>query len=332
MGDTKKKKNGKTVVFFILALLVLGVIIYVAPPVIGLFASTNQIEKGTLQVRDDVTGYFVRNEAVYVASEGGHLKYHKREGTKIGKNVRIADFVANGLKLEKKDKSEYQDIIDRLSGGGVKTGNCISAESGVVSYMVDGYESVLTPKTMNKISKAEISKMTEDTVSVKRSSAYAGEPVYKIYDNQAWYMIFWVGTGGITKYEQGSTVTIRIGGVDIQASVEKITGDKDQWKVILKSRNYYKDFATLRCENVTIISNDYTGLIINNESITTKKGKPGVYVKKIYGDREFVRVNIIASDGERSVVSADSFTDEDGDLVKTVGAYDEVVKKPEKGT
>ena len=43
-------------------------------------------------------------------------------------------------------------------------------------------------------------------------------------------------------------------------------------------------------------------------------------------------MNIIASDGERSVVSADSFTDEDGDLVKTVGAYDEVVKKPEKGT
>ena len=55
-------------------------------------------------------------------------------------------------------------------------------------------------------------------------------------------------------------------------------------------------------------------------------------VKQTSGEFVFTRIKVIASDGEYSVLKDVSFTDEDGNSVDTVNVYDEILKRPGKGT
>ena len=83
---------------------------------------------------------------------------------------------------------------------------------------------------------------------------------------------------------------------------------------------------------VDIVTSDYSGIIIQNKSIATVDGEIGVYVKQKTGDYEFVPINIIASDGEYSVVSESYYYDEEGQKVNTVITYDEILKSPDKAS
>ena len=66
---------------------------------------------------------------------------------------------------------------------------------------------------------------------------------------------------------------------------------------------------------------------MKNSSIAEKNGQKGVYVKQKNGDYKFVRINVIATDGENSVVSRMYFLDEKGKTITTVQNYDEVLKR-----
>lgn len=327
-----KRKNSKKILMLIAALVLLYLIIYVAPSLIGWLAPTEKIEKGTLKVTDEVECFFVRTEKVYVAPSGVKVKYLIGEGEKVGKRVRVVSFEKTGAKLKENQTSDYQKVMSRLDKKGtvMKTGK--STIAGVVSYYVDGYERKLTPKTMYRMNQGEYNAIMEEPENVKHKEAFKGEPLYKVCSNQIWYMVFWIDTAGITKYEEGNEVTVEIDGSKVKADVHKILQENGKWRVILKCRNYYKDFAKLRHEDVTVLSNDYSGLIVTNSNITTEDGKPGVMVKRTDGEYSFVRVKILATDRERSVVQADSFVDDDGILINTVGAYDEIEKNPKSGT
>ena len=327
-----KHNKGKKIAMLTAALVILYLIIYVAPSLIGWLAPTEQIEKGTLQVTDEVDCFFVRHEKVYTAPDGGDVTYKKDEGEKVGKGVQVVEFEATGEKLDEGETSEYQSLMTRLGKDGTKTRDGRTTMAGIVSYSVDGYERKLTRKTMYEMNEGEYNAILEKPSDVRHENAFKAEPLFKVCDNQAWYLVFWINTEGITKYEKGNEVEVSIGDDKVNAEVHRIIDEDGKWRVVLRCRNYCKDFATLRHEEVTVKSNDYSGLLVTNSNITTEDGKPGVMVKQTDGEYRFVRVKIVASDGERSVVAADSFVDEEGLLVDTVGAYDEIEKNPKSGT
>lgn len=331
------KKNRKYVCIFILILIALYIIIYVIPSVTGALETTEILEAGSLQGTEETVCYFVRDEYVYAAKQAGELKYRAKEGAHVRKGTRVAVVREDGSSAaagdkQKKEKSRYGDIMDRLSDRVVRTEDGRAETSGVVSYYADGYESFLTPDKMESLTYDDVKNLKNEARNTRRKSTLKGEPLFKISNNDSWYLMCWVEAASVARYETGGSVTIQLAEGDVKAVVENIMEAGDQWKIIFRSNRYYKDFSRSRVENARIVAQDYSGLIAENGSITTKDGQPGVMVRQKDGEFVFTRVKILTRSGDYSVLKDESFIDEDGNTVSTVKVYDEILKNPGKGT
>ena len=317
MDEEKKthhrKRNAFLILYFLMIAALVGVI-YVLPKVSDAFTPTVILEYGNMQVKDDVTCYIVRTEQVITANHTGDTAYFVDEGIKSRKGARVAD--VNGV-------------------------GYFCPATGVVSYYMDGLESQYTPETMETMDLLPIP--TEEDVengvnvipepeNMYRTHVNAGEPLYKVVNNDIWYAVCRVKSASIVKYQPGSKVSIVLPLDTVQGRVDRIIDKGDYWMVILKFNRYYEDMPKLRRLEATVITSDNSGLIVPNESLTQEEGVTGVYVKDISGNYNFTRVKVITTDGEFSLVESTSFNEkqEDGTTVKvsTVDIYDEIQRKP----
>ncbi len=395
------KKKKRRILLFCTTLVILFIIIYVFPNVTGALKKTEIIEYGSIQVTDQVTAYFIRNEMVYFANKSGNVNYYVEEGEMVRKGVKILD-ISSGSQQDK--ESSFEKIMARLSrfnGGeslfsddikkikaqitklendrnialnegekeqaerlavqiqrlnqkkdyieatdsaakeeiveqnqkinatGIIPENYISKSNGVISFYIDGYESEFTPENMTLLSKEKVQNLSIDVQNLARETTLAKEPLYKVVDNKKWYAAFWVAPENIVKYEKGKSATINLPLGQVEGKIHDIIDDNEEWLVILEFNKYYEEFAQVRTIDAEVITSDYKGLTIPNKSITTKDGKPGVYVKAKSGEYIFKPVKIITSDGEWSLVAVSYFyTDDGATKVETVNIYDEILKKP----
>lgn len=330
------KKNRKPIYIFVLALVALYVVIYIIPRATGILETTETLEAGTLQVTEESTCYFVRDETVYEAGEAGKIDYKVKEGIHIRKGTKVLELTESGTDSSAEEKaeedSEYKDVIKRLGEHVVKSVSCEAQSSGILSYYADGYENYFSPDTMDQIRYKDVEELQTEAEALKRDETMKDEPLFKICDNENWYLICWVEAASVARYEVGNDVTVQLPKGDVKATVRDITEDGERWKLTLRSNEYYEEFAKSRVAEARLVSREYDGLIAQNSWITTREGQPGVMVRQTSGDFAFTRVKVIASDGEYSVLQETSFTDEDGNSVNTVDVYDEVQKRPGKGT
>ncbi len=328
------KKNRKFVYIFILTLIILYVAIYIIPKVTGVFETTETLEAGSLQGTEETICYFVRDESVYEAGAAGSLKYLIDEGTHIRKGTKVVKLTEEKSTKDSssEETSQYEDMITRLSDKAVKTTNCMAESSGILSYYADGYESFFTPDTMESLKYEDVKDLKIEASDIKRKTTLEKEPIFKISDNDNWYMVCWVEAASVARYEVGNQVSVQLPAGDVKATIKDIIADGDRWKIIFRSNRYYEEFSKSRIEEARIVTQDYSGLIARNSSITTKDGQPGVMVRQTSGEYVFTRVKILARDGDYSVLQDVTFTDEEGNAVDTVNVYDEILKHPGKGT
>ncbi|HML38000.1 MAG TPA: HlyD family efflux transporter periplasmic adaptor subunit [Bacillota bacterium] len=229
------------------------------------------------------------------------------------------------------DESAKDEIVKEnkaANAAGVMPENYVSQSNGVISYYIDGYESEFSPESMALLSHEKVRGLNIDVQNVTRETTLAKEPLYKVVDNQKWYAVFWVAPQNIVKYEKGKKATINLPLGQVEGKISDIIDDKGQWLVIMEFNRYYEEFAQIRKVDAEVVTSDYSGLIIRNESITSKDGQPGVYVRDKSGAYVFKPVKIITSDGECSLVEVSYYYTEDGTKVDTVNIYDEILKKP----
>jgi hypothetical protein len=117
---------------------------------------------------------------------------------------------------------------------------------------------------------------------------------------------------------------------DVSGRIEDVVDQGDAWMIVLGFDRHYENLAQIRNENAVVTVADYRGLLIDNESIAAQDGTVGVYAKQKNGEFKFVPVNIVRSDGARSIISMSSFTAPDGKEVKTVNIYEEILRDPEQ--
>ena len=308
----KKKTKGRIkrilIYLFILAVLVLFSIIYLLPMVTDAFTRTTIVKYGNIQIVDNVTCYFVRDEIVYTAADSGTIQYYYEEGELVRKGSKIIDILPSGISY-------------------------VANENRLVSYYVDGCEEVFTPETMASLNRKQIEELQITVNNIKRESAIAGEPLYKAVDNTVWYVVFWVESNELLKYTKGDTIYLNLPLGQVKGRTFDIIDDNGSWLVIAEFKCYYQDLCKLRKIDAEIITADYEGLLVPNRSITAKDGKPGVYVKDISGEFIFTPVSVITSDGEYSLVESSYYYEQDGDKnvrVKTVDVYDEILTNPER--
>lgn len=326
MAKEKKKKNKKWIVLFFIAVFILFTIIYIVPSVSDVFNTTYVAEYGGIQVTDEVSCYIVRNEIVYFANRSGTIQYYLEEGTKVRKSTKILDIATGSAEYE---ETKYTDILDRIQGQGITPELYVSHCNGLVSYYIDGYEAMITPDTMETLSKDEVTKLDMGLENVTRKTTLANEPLFKIVDNNVWYAVCWVDDEDIIKYKKGGTVTLQLPLGDVKGTTFDIKDDNGEWMIILKFNRYYSDLPRIRKVDANVITEDYKGLIIPNRCISSKDGKYGVYVKDVGGDFVFRPVQAITSDGEYSLVRNSYFYEDSADgavRVKTIDVYDEILK------
>lgn len=233
--------------------------------------------------------------------------------------------------IQATDQSAKEEIIKQnksINRAGVMPEDYVSQSNGVISYYIDGYESEFSPESMTLLSREKVRGLNIDVQNVTRETTLAKEPLYKVVDNKKWYAVFWVAPENIVKYEKGKKATINLPLGQVEGKISDIIDDEGQWLVIMEFNRYYEEFDQIRKVDAEVITSDYSGLIIRNESITSKDGQPGVYVRDKSGEYVFKPVKIITSDGEWSLVEVSYYYTKDGARVDTVNIYDEILKKP----
>ena len=316
-----------TVGVFILALISLYIVIYAVPGLTGALTKTEILEYGNLEITDSAACYFIRNETVYMAARPGIINYYVSDAVHVKKGTKILD-IAYGNTENQGEASEFEDIIARLSGAAVELSDYTTEFNGITSYFIDGYESFFTPETMKGLRYSQISILTAEPVNVVRNSTQKGEPLYKICDNREWYLVCWVDAGNISKYGKGNHVTIDLPLGQVRAEIADIIEDGGRWLIIFRTNRFYEDFSRVRSAEATVVIADFNGIIIRNESITTKDGEVGVYIKTKSGTYVFRPVKVVASDGKSTVVEVSYFYDDEGSRVGTVNIYDEILINP----
>lgn len=328
-------KTKKRIIIYVIALLVLYLLIYIIPSVSGLFKGTYTAKYGQLRIQDEAMGYIVRNEVVYASTSGGSVNRFAKEGDLVRKGTTVMEVTGSS---SEEPSHALADIVSELDEHKVSTSDFVAKTGGVVSFYVDGYEEDLNSDTVvstkfdtfNKIKKGDVTELS-------KSKIRGGEPAFKIVDKSRWYLVAYVDLKDKDRYTEGSTVSVEFRelgkkndpfAVDMQ--VYKVKKQSGKLKVVLESSRYFDEYASIRAAKVNLVTSDVTGIIIENDSITEKKGQKGVYVRDKKGNDVFVPVGVIATDGRESAVAESYFFDSNGERVETVSPYDDILKNPAK--
>ena len=326
------KLKRKTIVIYILAIIVLYLIIAVIPSITDALTATETVHYGKLTVKDQVTGVVVRDETVYTAGVSGTVDFRLKEGDVITKGTRVLDIkeVDGEENNASSPSGKYSDIIASLDKDTIEDDKGISQRRGKYSHYADGYENFYTPSSMKKITASDMKNHGNDSVDLRRKEVIKGEPVYRVADNKSWYVLCWLDENSAGKYKKGNNVKLQMPDGWVKASVYDIAREGHQWKLILRSSGYCKNWEKIRVAEMSIVTADSEGLIISSKSLTTKNGQVGVYVRSTTEDYVFTPVQVLGTDGKNTMVSESAYYDKKGNSVHTVEIYDEVLKNPKK--
>lgn len=337
-----KNKLSPVVILVVIA-AVLYAIIYILPQVTGVLRSSYTAEYGELKTFDKTEGYIVRNEYVYFSNSTGRANRYIKQNKLVRRGTRIMEVQAQDkekgredvsvLDTSQKGNQTYENIRNDVKGEHhIDTDDFKTEQEGIVSYHADGFESDLTPETMGKKDKAYFQKLkNSNDLELSSDIVAESDPVFKICDRAAWYIICYIPREHASRYTEGTRLQIRLNDEKtITGTVYSIEDERREKRLTIKTNYYYKKFDVLRKVDIEVITSDVMGLLISNTSIVEKGGKKGVYVRQKTGKYKFVVINVIATDGTQSAISPSQFRDKDGNTVSTVRSYDDILRRPDR--
>lgn len=322
------KKTKKAICIYAAVLIILYLVIYILPKVTDVFETTQVLEPGNIKLAYDTTGYFIKEESVGIASETGDIEYLTEVGTAVKRGHELVS-----VKRDKDagDKTpRFGEYTERLKGYDGLYRTYDAPISGIFSLTIDGYEDYLIPEKMDKVKQETVEDLSYDMAELERKSVIKGEPIYKVTWDDYWYILCWVDKKTAETYSEGRTVTLELPEGNVRAKIQSIKKEKDSndYRVIFYLNVYYEALAESRAEEISIVTSDNEGLIVDNKCIIEKDGRKGVYVVDKNGDYHFTPIRVIAYDDKQSVIEDVTFYDEEGYQVYTVDVYDEVLKNP----
>ena len=326
MKTKLSKKTKRIIAVYLAALLLLYIIVEVLPEVTDIFETTQTLEPGTLRIAYETTGYLIKDESVGIAPESGDIQYLVAVGTAVKKGYPIVSVTPDGESNQDARFGEYMNKLDGYEGLSEEYNSPIS---GVFSLTVDGYEDYFTPDKMDNIKRETVESLSYKSANLERSSVIEGEPIYKVSNDDNWYVLCWVDKETAESYSEGRAVSLELPEGTVDASVHSVREDGDDYRVIFYLNVYYEAFCESRAVDMSIVTSDNEGLLVDNKCIVEKNGQQGVYVVDKNCDYVFTRISVISTDGEQSVIEDATFVDEEGNQVYTVDVYDEVLKHPE---
>lgn len=254
-------------------------------------------------------------------------EYKKNINSYITKKAKISSPSNSRLKELLSQREEYENRLTSDSE------NVNAPESGIVSYRVDGLESVLTTEDFTKFNKNFLQDLKLKTGQTVASS----EEVGKIINNYQCYIVFNSNTNEAKSSKVGDTIKIRVQNSDtVKASVENIINEDDESKTItVKIANDVEKLIAYRKISFDIIWWDAEGFRIPNEAIKEKNGLSYV-VRNRNGYYNKMLVKILKQNDKYCIVRQYKteeleelgFTSSQIYSMRNIALYDEIVLNP----
>ncbi len=254
-------------------------------------------------------------------------EYKKNINSYITKKAKISSPSNSRLKELLSQREEYENRLTSDSE------NVNAPESGIVSYRVDGLESVLTTEDFTKFNKSFLQDLKLKTGQTVASS----EEVGKIINNYQCYIVFNSNTNEAKNSKVGDTIKIRVQNSDtLKASVENIIDEDDESKTItVKIANDVEKLIAYRKISFDIIWWDAEGFRIPNEAIKEENGLSYV-VRNRNGYYNKMLVKILKQNDEYCIVRQYKteeleelgFTSSQIYSMRNIALYDEIVLNP----
>ena len=254
-------------------------------------------------------------------------EYKKNINSYITKKAKISIPSNSRLKELLSQREEYENRLTSDSE------NVNAPESGIVSYRVDGLESVLTTENFTKFNKSFLQDLKLKTGQTVASN----EEVGKIINNYQCYIVFNSNTNEAKNSKVGDTIKIRVQNSDtLKASVENIIDEDDESKTItVKITNDVEKLIAYRKISFDIIWWDAEGFRIPNEAIKEENGLSYV-VRNRNGYYNKMLVKILKQNDEYCIVRQYKteeleelgFTSSQIYSMRNIALYDEIVLNP----
>lgn len=324
------KGTKRIIIAYLAVMLILYVVVFVIPKISDAFDTTQTLENGNLEVSCDTTGYFVKEEAVCTATETGQITYKLSTDTVVKKGSDISSIAPAENENDEAEEiaGKYEDYLQPLKKYDLLLESNLAPISGIFSTVIDGQEKYFSISNLDKIKKEKAEKRRIKQIELDRDRVVKGEPVFKISNDDVWYLVCWMEKSDAKKFELDSKVRIKLPSSTIDARVFTKNKEGELYKMVFSSNAYYEDFTKSRKVEMTVVSSNTTGLIVGNECIISKNGVEGVYVKTKDDYVYFVPVKVKISNDEQSVIYESIFVNEKCEQVETVSVYQEVLKDP----
>lgn len=145
------------------------------------------------------------------------------------------------------------------------TGRVTVAESGIFSGQVDGYESVLTPESLERMTPSDIDALENKALPVGENQ------LGRLITDATWYFIFPMGETESRRLSEGGSVTVRFSrdwSGEVDMTVERIsTPENGRVSVLLSSHRFLSDITLLRRQTVELVFNSTRGLRVPTEAV-----------------------------------------------------------------
>ena len=141
------------------------------------------------------------------------------------------------------------------------------SRGGYYSSLVDGYETVLTPASLESLTPSLLRSIQPDSTL----TSSVGKMIY----GNTWYYVTAMDTADAALLEEGDSVSLRfVSGLkqDVPMTVERVSADEHgQTLVVLAADQYISITTLLRDQNAQIILTSYEGIRVPQESLRVWK-------------------------------------------------------------
>ncbi|MDD5937414.1 MAG: HlyD family efflux transporter periplasmic adaptor subunit [Clostridiales bacterium] len=171
------------------------------------------------------------------------------------------------------------------------TGRITVSRSGIFSGQADGYESVLTPETLDSLTPSALDEL-ENRAGEVDSSALG-----KLITDSKWYFVCPLTEEEAGRLSEGSTITARFSrdwSGEVDMTVERIGAPEEgRVAVILSSTRFLSQVTLLRRQTVELVFSQRAGIRVPAQAVRMEDGVTGVYVR-VGAKAEFKPVSVLA--------------------------------------
>ncbi len=192
--------------------------------------------------------------------------------------------------------------LDRLQAQAASDTRAVTvSSSGYFSGAVDGFEAVLTPESLEKMTVSEYHALSAEEIPE--------DAVGKLIRGDTWYFVTAVPTAEAENVDEGDSVRLTFARDFYEPVTMKVTriGDSsDGYRLLVLSCNTYMQNVTLlRQQSADLIFASYSGLRVPKDAVrVTEDGKIGVYIRE-GAVAKWKSIKLLYDNGESYVAELD---------------------------